>query len=117
MKELALTSKTGGGLGVEGDSSGSIRVRRTDRWNDQPGSSPSWIHVTISHGKSSESEYSRSSARCSVVPCGVWSCCSINKGIKTYVDGDEPAGSKHMGADGGGRWKKGDLEKIESYSP
>ena len=115
MKELALTSKAGGGLGVEGDSGGSTGVRRTDRWNDQPGSSPSWIHVTISYGESSESEYSRSSARCCVVPCGVCSCCSIKREIKIYVDGDGP-GSKPMGADGGGRWKKGDLEKIESYS-
>lgn len=40
MEELILTSKAGDGLDVESDRGDRTGVRRTDGWNDQPGSSP-----------------------------------------------------------------------------
>ena len=53
--ELGLTSKVCDGLDVESNGGGRTGVGGTDGWNDQPGSSPSWGHVTISSSESCES--------------------------------------------------------------
>ena len=55
MQEFTLTSRVRESLNLEGHRNGGTRVRKTDRWDDQPGSPPSWRSVTASSSESCES--------------------------------------------------------------